>query len=133
MNVISANSASSAEAIIFNFDKVIKNIKRNAKYALKTKIFTKAQINCLKCIVSILSNANQCKLFDVYNDVEKTMFNYYLLEIIPILNSFYDKLVDMQLPNFIAELLEESKYNNKNIEYNFLFNYEEKKNKKCLF
>ena len=97
---------------------------------LKNSIFTRSQRNCLKCIISVLSNANNCKLFDIYNDVEKTMFNYYLLEIIPILNSFYDKLVDMQLPNFIAELLEESKYNNKNIEYNFLFNYEEKKNKK---
>ena len=94
--------------------------------ALKTKIFTKAQINCLKCIVSILSKANQCKLFDVYNDVEKTMFNYYLLEIIPLLNNFYDKLVDMRLPGQLNEFINDSiKKENKNI---FLFNSDNTEN-----
>jgi hypothetical protein len=37
------------------------------------------------------------------------MFNYYLLEIIPILNKFYDKLVDMKLPDQLSELIENSK------------------------
>ena len=75
----------------------------------KNTIFTKSQIGCLKCIVSVLDNANKCKLFDNYKDVEKTMFNYYLLEIIPILNKFYDKLVDMQLPNKLNKLINDSK------------------------
>jgi hypothetical protein len=75
---------------------------------LTKNLFSKNQINCLKCIVSIISNANMCKLFDIYNDVEKTMFNYYLLEIIPILNKFYDKLVNMVLPNQLNEFIKQS-------------------------
>ena len=90
---------------------------------IKRNLFTKHQMNCLKCIISIISNANMCKLFDVYNDVEKTMFNYYLLDIIPILNKFYDKLVDMTLPNQLNEFIKQS-LNNINIreESSFLFN-----------
>ena len=76
---------------------------------LKNIIFNNSQIKCLNCIVNVISNANNCKLFDIYNDVEKTMFNYYLLEIIPILNNFYDKLIDMQLPNQLTELIDDSK------------------------
>ena len=62
-------------------------------------------MNCIKCIISVISNANMCKLFDIYNDVEKTMFNYYLLEIIPILNKFYDKLVSMTLPTQLNDFI----------------------------
>ena len=76
---------------------------------LKNIIFGKSKISCLNCIVSIISNANKCKLFDNHNNVEKTMFNYYLLEIIPILNKFYDKLVSMKLPNQLNELMEDLK------------------------
>ena len=96
---------------------------------LKNSIFTNAQISCLNCIVSVISNANKCKLFDIYNDVEKTMFNYYLLEIIPLLNNFYDKLVDMQLPNQLAELIDDvNKTENWDLSKNiFLFNPDEKK------
>ena len=90
---------------------------------LKKNLFSKNQLNCLKCIVSIISNANMCKLFDIYNDAEKTMFNYYLLDIIPILNIFYDKLVDMVLPKQLNEFINQS-LNNINIrkESSFLFN-----------
>ena len=90
---------------------------------LKRNLFSKNQANCLKCIISIISNANMCKLFDVYADVEKTMFNYYLLDIIPILNRFYDKLVDMEFPNQLNEFIKQSS-NNINIreEIPFLFN-----------
>ena len=89
---------------------------------LKTNLFTKNQLNCLKCIISVISNANKCKLFDIYDDVEKTMFNYYLLEIIPILNKFYDQLVDMTLPSQLNEFIEQSS-NSSNIkeETSFLF------------
>ena len=87
---------------------------------LKTNVLSKYQVNCLKCIISVISKANKCKLFDVYNDVEKTMFNYYLLEIIPILNSFYDKLVDIKLPNQLNEFIKDFSPNeSKNF---FLFN-----------
>ena len=95
---------------------------------LKTNLFTSNQMNCIKCIISVISNANMCKLFDIYNDVEKTMFNCYLLEIIPILNKFYDKLVSMTLPTQLNDFIEQSSYNSIiKEESTFLFN--EKKNK----
>ena len=75
---------------------------------LKNNIFTKRQFNCFKCIINILSKANQCTLFDINKDVEKTMFNYYLLEIIPILNTFYDDLVQMKLPSQLNKLINNS-------------------------
>ena len=75
---------------------------------LKNIIFSKSQINCINCIISVLSKANQAKLFDYYNDIEKTMFNYYLLEIIPKLNQFYDKLVDIAFPNFCKKIVDSS-------------------------
>ena len=87
---------------------------------LKTNILSKYQVNCLRCIINVISKANKCKLFDVYNDVEKTMFNYYLLEIIPILNSFYDKLVDIKLPNQLNEFIKE--FSQKGVKDFFLFN-----------
>ena len=85
---------------------------------LKHTILNKSKISCLNCIVSVISHANECKLFDNNNDVEKTMFNYYLLEIMPILNNFYDKLVDMQLPNQLTELIDDSKGSEKNSDNN---------------
>ena len=112
---------------IFLFDKCIFPILNlENTNILKTKIFSKAQINCLNCIISVISNANRCKLFDIYNDLEKTMFNYYLLEIIPILNQFYDKLVDVQLPNQLTEFINEKNSFKTNI---FLFNSNDKDKK----
>ena len=101
-------------------------------YELKTNIFNQSQINCLNCIISVISNANKCKLFDIYNDIEKTMFNYYLLDIIPILQNFYDKLVDMQLSSQLNDFINQSDNDNKifNIENNhFLFKNEIKDEK----
>ena len=99
---------------------------------LKNKIFTQSQINCLNCIESIISNANKCKLFDIYNDVEKTMFNYLLLEIIPILNNFYDKLVDIKFPDQLNEFIDDSLKKGINLNKNtFLFNSEKNEENKC--
>ena len=95
---------------------------------LKTNLFTSNQMNCIKCIISVISNANMCKLFDIYNDVEKTMFNYYLLEIIPILNKFYDKLVGMTLPTQLNDFIEHSLHNSI-IKEESTFSFKEKENK----
>ena len=91
---------------------------------LKTNLFSRFQMSCLKCIISVISNANMCKLFDMYNDVNKTMFNYYLLEIIPILNKFYDNLVDMTLPSQLTEIIEQS-LNNQSIKEEISFSSNE--------
>jgi len=72
-------------------------------------IFSTGTKNCLIDIVNILSNANKSILFNSNNDFEKTIFNYYLIEIIPILNTFYDKLIDIKLPKVLEDLISEKK------------------------
>jgi hypothetical protein len=53
--------------------------------------------------------ANKCMLFNCNNDTERTIFNYYLIEIIPILNKFYDKLIDVKLPKMLDALIKNEK------------------------
>jgi hypothetical protein len=72
-------------------------------------IFSTGTKNCLIDIVNILSNANKSILFNGNSDAEKTIFNYYLIEIIPILNTFYDKLIDIKLPKVLEDLILEKK------------------------
>ena len=78
------------------------------KTTLKKVIFSSAQRRCLLSIMNIISTANQCLLYSHYNDPEKIPFNNYLIQIIPILNKFYDKLVDLRLPNQLNEYLSHS-------------------------
>ena len=66
--------------------------------------------DCLNEITTILYNANKCMLFNSSTDTEKTIFNYYLIEIIPILNKFYDKLIDVKLPKVLEDLVSEEKF-----------------------
>ena len=79
------------------------------KNITEAKIFSNSTKNCLNEIVTILYNANKCMLFNSNNDTEKTIFNYYLIEIIPILNKFYDKLIDVKLPKVLDDLVSEEK------------------------
>ena len=73
------------------------------------KIFNNSTKNCLSEIVSILNNANKCILFNSNSNSEKTIFNYYLLEIIPLLNKFYEKLIDVKLPKVLDDLITQEK------------------------
>ena len=72
-------------------------------------------------------------LFNSSIDTEKTIFNYYLIEIIPILNKFYEKLIDIELPKTLSEIISQ----NKDIDFDnffendfFSFNDEENVNNK---
>ena len=76
---------------------------------MENKILNYSTKNCLNDIISILNNANKCMLFNCNNDTEKLIFNYYLIEIVPILNKFYDKLIDVQLPKVLQDVIEEEK------------------------
>jgi hypothetical protein len=63
----------------------------------------------LNVIISVLANANKSLLYNCNTDTEKTIFNYYLIEIIPILNKFYEKLIDIELPKTLNELVIKTK------------------------
>ena len=94
----------------FIFDKCIfpvlsfenKNIMNSRLFSPKTK-------KCLNNIISVLSNANKCCLYPTTTDTEKTIFNYYLIEIIPILNKFYEKVIDIELPKTLEDLVSKVK------------------------
>ena len=75
------------------------------KTTLKKIIFTNPQRRCLHSIIEIISAANRCSLFTHYEDVEKVLFNKYLFDVIPLLNKFYDRLIDLRLPRQLNEYL----------------------------
>ena len=100
------------------------------KVNLKKIIFSTAQRRLLLDIINILSTANKCQLFSHYNDVEKIPLNNYLLELIPILNKFYDKLVDLRLPRQLNEYISHAFENIENNTFRFGVKNIIQKNKK---
>jgi hypothetical protein len=74
-----------------------KNIMDNRIFSSKTK-------KCINVIISVLDHAYKSQLFITHTDTEKTIFNYYLIEIMPILNTFFEKLIDIELPKVIKDL-----------------------------
>ena len=96
----------------FIFDKCIFPVLcLENKNSLEPRIISKNTKKCLIDIVSILNHANKCQLFNCELDSEKTIFNHYLIEIIPLLNKFYEKLIDVDLPNVFDNLLLQTKKN----------------------
>ena len=90
----------------FFFDKYIfPNLLFENKLLFNNNIMKFQIKKCIGEIISILSFANNCELFDNYNNIEKTVFNNYLLEIIPILDKFYNLIMDVKLPDIIEELI----------------------------
>ena len=109
----------------FFFDKYIyPNLLFENKLLFNNNIMKFQIKKCIGEIISILSFANNCELFDNYNNIEKTVFNNYLLEIIPILDKFYNLIMDVKLPDIIEELIN---FKIKNIQIN---KTEKKKNRK---
>ena len=90
----------------FFFDKYIfPNLLFENKLLFNNNIMKFQIKKCIGEIISISSFANNCELFDNYNNIEKTVFNNYLLEIIPILDKFYNLIMDVKLPDIIEELI----------------------------
>ena len=79
------------------------------KNVVENTIFRTSTKKCLNVIISVLSTANKCALFNSNTDTEKTIFNNYILEIMPILNKFYEKLIDIELPKTLNDLVVKTK------------------------
>lgn len=88
---------------------------------------TKNTKKCLKEIMNAIDHANKCIFYNIYTDAEKTIFNHYFFEIIPILNQFYEKLIDVELPPYINELLNKTKMTIKQNACNKIYNFRRKK------
>ena len=96
----------------FLFDKCIFPVlSLENKNFIEPRIFSQKTKNCLEVIIDVLKMANEASLYDTYSNPEKTIFNQFLIEIIPVLNKFYDKIIDVQLPKVVEDLISSS--NNK--------------------
>ena len=115
----------------FIFDKCIFPVLSfENKNVMDSKIFSPNTKKCLNVIISVLSNANRCCLYPTTTDTEKTIFNYYLIEIIPLINSFYEKVIDIELPKTLEDLVEQVKLKiEQNID-NKIFNFRRKNTKR---
>jgi hypothetical protein len=89
--------------------------------------------NCLKIIAKVLTKINRGIFFEASIDTDITVFNHYIIEVIPEINKFYDNLIDVSLPHVLDELINNvikgkdvSKY-----DY-FKENYEELVNIQCI-
>ena len=97
------------------------------KNAVDLRIFSLKTKKCLDIIMNVLSKANSGTLYDTYTDPEKTIFNQYLIEIIPILNKFYEKVIDVQLPKILDDLIDKTKQKIEENENKKFFNFKHKK------
>ena len=114
----------------FILDKCIFPILRlENKIFLDPRVYSKKTKNCLDEVISVLSKANSSSLFDTYTDPEKTIFNPFILEIIPILNKFYEKIIDVKLPKVINDLIGKTIKNLADIPTQKIFNFRHSKQK----
>ena len=113
----------------FFFDKCIFPIlSLDSKNYIINRIFSSCTKKCINVIVNVLSNANRASLYMTNSDTEKTIFNYYLIEIIPILNKFYEQLIDIKLPSIIEEYVDLIDIKiNENIDHK-IFHFKRRKN-----
>ena len=112
----------------FIFDKCIFPVlSLQNKNVLEPRIISSNTKKCLNEIITVLRNANKCLLFNYNLDTEKTIFNHYLLEIIPLLNKFYEKLIDIDLPPVLDDLVTKTKLNIEENIGNKIHNFRKKK------
>lgn len=72
---------------------------------------------CLSIIAKVLTRINRGIFFDGNSETYFTIFNHYIIEIMPAMNIFYDKIVDVPLPKLLEELISgKSKSDNSNKE-----------------
>ena len=115
----------------FILDKCIFPILRlENKIFLEPRVYSKKTKNCLDVIISVLSKANSSSLFDTYLDPEKTIFNQFILEIIPILNKFYEKIIDIKLPKVIDDLINKTVIKLEDSPHKKIFNFRTNKQRK---
>ena len=90
----------------FLFDKCIFPIlSLDSKNAVLNRLFSSCVKGCVNVIINVLSTATRGSLYQNNSDTEKTIFNYYIIELIPILNEFYTQLMDIKLPTIIEQNL----------------------------
>ena len=99
------------------------------KNFIDSRVFSTKTKNCIDIIINVLYKTNNCSLFDTYSDPEKTIFNQFIIELLPILNKFYEKIIDVQLPKIIEELINKTSKQFEQTLNKKIFNFRHKKKK----
>ena len=90
----------------FIFEKYIfPSLKLESNNIIENNILSSKSKDILKIIVKILSKGIIYSLFKSDQDPVKTIFNNYLIEIIPLLNEFYKHLINVKFPNVLNHLI----------------------------
>ena len=99
------------------------------KNILNNRIFSNKNKKCINLIISVIEKVYKGDLFQTQDDTEKTIFNYYLIEIFPIINTFFEKLIDVELPKIIENALNETEFDQNNLILEQIFNIEKEPDK----
>ena len=73
---------------------------------INTSIVSRRTRNCLIEIAKILTKINRGSFFESNLETDSTLFNHYIIEVIPLINKFYDNLIDVPLPKVVNDLLQ---------------------------
>ena len=68
-------------------------------------------------MAKIIRKINRSSFFESSNEAQFTMFNHYIIEIMPSILQFYNKLVDINLPRTIDEIYNKKITNFNNYQY----------------
>ena len=99
------------------------------KNILNNRIFSNKNKKCINLIISVIEKVYKGDLFQTQDDTEKTIFNHYLIEIFPIINTFFEKLIDVELPKIIENALNETEFDKNNLILEEIFNIEKEPDK----
>ena len=91
------------------------NLIENRIYNSKTKHY-------LKIIADILSKIVNYNIFEEEKTPMQILLNYYFIEIIPVLNDIFKKLIEIRFPNYLNFLIRK-KLNNDKYYYNYKYKY----------
>ena len=120
----------------FIFGKCILPILINSDInaVITSTILSASTKRCLKIIGKVLTKINRGIFFEGNIDAAYTIFNHYLIEVIPAINKFYEQLIDVPLPRVLDELIKTKNPEDlKTAKYNyFKENPEELVNVQCI-
>ena len=92
------------------------------KNILNNRIFSNKNKKFINIIISVIEKAFKGELFQTQVDPEKTIFNHYLIELFPIINTFFEKLIDVELSKIIEKALNEAEFVENNSIIDDIFN-----------
>ena len=73
---------------------------------ITSTILSRETRDCLTEIAKVLTKINRGMFFEANLETDFTIFNHYIIEVIPLINKFYDNLIDVQLPKVLDVLLQ---------------------------